>query len=433
MVRYEERRNGRDRAGQRRSNYGDVMLGEMNMVRLRMGVVLIAGCLCLAQAAPAQFGPPPTGPNTLPEPIPFGSESAPNLTTAPSNPFAEPQGVPTGVPSLPDDGTGAFPCKEIEPERAWYFHIGAQLYQRQGLAGSGGLIAVFDPQNLDTGLPAAPGGAVAQKLGDLKPRFDGGVRATFGYLWDNQAVELTGYYITQSNRSTGVSAGGRIDGLFFNAPLGFEGDNGLWLQADRMATTFSSELYSIEANYRYSDAAVHGAELIAGLRYFDLRERLSTTTDDDGIAFPLVHGQPDPTRVATYSVGTRNHFIGPQLGFEYDKSCNQLFTLGFIAKASLGANFVDADRSLVRGDGYQGFNGQRSFTEFSHMYEMNAFVDIHLLERAKLRVGYNTMWFLHMASVSDQYDLNLQTTNQFPRQNGNVFFHGPQVEFEFLF
>ena len=38
-----------------------------------------------------------------------------------------------------------------------------------------------------------------------------------------------------------------------------------------------------------------------------------------------------------------------------------------------------------------------------------------------------------MVTVVDQYDFNLQNTNQFNKRNGSVFFHGPLLEFQFLF
>ena len=67
------------------------------------------------------------------------------------------------------------------------------------------------------------------------------------------------------------------------------------------------------------------------------------------------------------------------------------------------------------------------------LYELNGFVDFHLLERVRLRLGYNAMWFVHMANVTDQYDFNLQNTNGLNNQSGSVFFHGPMAELQFFF
>ena len=402
------------------------------MMRRWVGAAVIAGCLGLAPAARAQYGPPPSGPGPLPEPVPFCPEPGSNFVPGPLSTATAPPG-PSDCLSLPDDGTGAFPCKECTPEEACYFSVGAQMLQRQHLA-TAGVLAVQDPGNLDTGNLPPANAPVLQSLSDVHPHFNAGPRATLGYLCNgNQAFEVSGYYIFESNATSAIQNPGRIDSFFFNPPLGFEGDNGLWLQADRMSTMLSSTLWTVEANYRYTDAAVTGAELIAGVRYFDLDERLSSFTDDDGIQFPLVNGQPDPARTATYSVRTHNRLVAPQLGFEWEKNPTCWLGLGVSAKGAWGANFVTLERSLVRGDGFVGFNGSRSETQFSQMYEINAFVDIHILERLKLRMGYDTMWFLNMANVVDQYDFNLQDTNTILNRNGSIFFHGPMAELQFLF
>ncbi len=59
----------------------------------------------------------------------------------------------------------------------------------------------------------------------------------------------------------------------------------------------------------------------------------------------MTNGQPDPTRVATYSVQTHNRLLAPQLGFEWDKSLTDWLALGVTAKGAWGEpNFVELDR-----------------------------------------------------------------------------------------
>ena len=395
------------------------------MTRRWVAVAVIAGCLAWAQAAPAQDAP-------APEPIPFspGPDGACNLVPGPVGPSNVPPGPPDCL-SLPADGTGAFPCKESVPECAPYFHLGVIAWQRQGLGNFP--LAVRDPQNLDTGNPPPAGARVLQSLGQIDPHFNSGATATWGVLFGENAIEATGYYTFQGNNSRAIANPGRIDSFFHNIPLGFEGDNGLFLQADRLKTTLSATLWGGEVNYRWTNPGVHEAELIVGARYLDLDEKLGSTFDDDGISFPLTNGQPDPRRVATYSARTHNRFMAPQLGFEWDQPVCCWFDVGFGAKGAWGMNDVGLDRSLVRGDGFVGFNGSHNSWQFSHLYELNSFVDIRLLERAKIRLGYNAMWFMHMASVGDQYDFNLQNTSRLIKQDGNVFFHGPLAQLEFLF
>ena len=107
-------------------------------------------------------------------------------------------------------------------------------------------------------------------------------------------------------------------------------------------------------------------------------------------------------------------------------------SLGFGGKAAFGANFLDQRTSLLRGDGFVGFNNTRNDVQFSHAYELNAFVDFHVLERARIHLGYNAMWLVNVVDVGDQYNFNLRDSS-LGSGNGSVFFHGPVAQLEFLF
>ena len=402
------------------------------MMRRWVGAAVIAGCLGLVHAeARAQYPPGPAGSSPLPEPLSFGQGGA----EAPGGPDlgAAPLTSPGGpVVSLPADGTGAFPCQEPCLESGTFFHVGGQALRRQGFGNE--ILAVRDPQNLDTGAAPTAGLPVLQKLGNVNPLFNGGVRATLGCLFEgNQSLEITGFYDFEGTQSNSISNAGRIDSFFTNIPLGFEGDNGLWLQADRQTTALKTILWGTEVNYRWADPGLMGAELIVGVRYLDLKDKITTTTDDDGIAFPLTNGQPDPTRVASYAVQTENRYFGPQLGFEWGRDCCKWMTLGVGGKGSVGADYVELRRTLMRGDGFVGFDAGKDRFQYSMLYELNGFVDFHLLERVKLRLGYQALWFVHMDNVSGEYDFNLQNTNGSNSQSGSVFFHGPMAELQFFF
>ena len=298
----------------------------------------------------------------------------------------------------------------------------------------GGVIAVQDPQDLDTGTPPPAGAPVLQRFDSIDPGYNAGITATLGTLWNgNESLEATVFYTFQGRQTNSITDPGRIDSFFFNPPLGFEGDNGMFLQDDRLSTTLTSQLWGAEVNYRYADPALSEAELILGVRYLDLFEKLGSTFDDDGISFPMSNGLPDPTRIATYDVQTENRFVGPQLGFEWGHRVGRFLTMGVTAKAALGADFAQLNRSLTRGDGYVGFDGDRGTVQFSAVSEGGAFIDFHVLERFRIRLAYNALWFTNMANVVDQYDFNLQNTNQFDKRNGSVLFHGPLLEFQFLF
>jgi hypothetical protein len=404
-------------------------------MRWTWGVALVAGLLgpkgvALAQCCPAI--PSPVGAARMPEPLPCGDGPTPNLVPGPISPLSAPPG-PCDALSLRADHTSAFQCENFPPECHCYFHIGAQGLVRGDHLG-GGAIAVLDPQNLDTGNSPPAGSPVVQRFKDIGQNVNIGVRATVGYMWnDSQAIEFSGFYIPAAYNTVDTINAGRIDAFFQNAPLGFEGDNGLWLQADRLKTTFTQRVLGAELNYRCCNKAFTDVELLIGVRYIDVRENLNIYTGDDDLTSLDVNGNPDPTLQATYFIETLNRIVAPQMGLEYALPCTCYFTFGVSAKAAAGVNFIEVETKLNRGDGFEGFHTRRTTSGFGQIYDVGAFVDFHLLERARLRLGYNALWLVGVATAVDNLDFDLSNPGGRQNKTGSMFYHGPMVELQFLF
>src|SRR5579872_1395907 len=169
--------------------------------------------------------PLPCGPGGGPPPAP-----APNLVPGPLNPADAPPG-PCNDLSLPADHASAFQCENFPPECAFYVNVGAMALQRQQLGA--GAVALVDngSMGLDTGLPGMNDALLAQRFKDMVPGMNWGLRGTAGMLLGDRAIELSGFTIFQRAASQEVDAPGLLNLFFTNPPLGFEGDNGLWLQA----------------------------------------------------------------------------------------------------------------------------------------------------------------------------------------------------------
>ena len=58
----------------------------------------------------------------------------------------------------------------------------------------------------------------------------------------DRALELSGYYIPQDSSTHTFTNPRRLDSFFINPPVGFEGNNFLWLQADQMRTELRTTL-----------------------------------------------------------------------------------------------------------------------------------------------------------------------------------------------
>jgi hypothetical protein len=405
------------------------------MIRRWMGAAVVAGWLGLGAAAPAQYLPSPVGAaRVMPEPLPCGTPPAPapNLVPGPVSNAAAPPG-PCDQLSLPANHASAFQCENFPPECACYASIGAMALQRQQLGA--GAIAVFDnfSNRLDTGLSALPNAPVAERFKDLVPQMSPGVRGTVGYLFNDQAVELSAFYIFQNSVSQLVDDPGNIDAFFVHPPLGFEGDNGLWLQADRVSSTFQSELFNGELNYRCWNVGISGLEFLAGVRYMDEREKLSIFTSDDDLTLQQVGRPTDPKRDATYSVLARNHILAPQVGVDYTAPLFCWLSFGFDGKAGVGPNWANTTTVLQRGDGFVGINEHHNHLSASQVYEAGFFLDFHVLERLRLRGGYQAFWLVDVTTSQDQIDFNLANKSGTQNHTGSIFYHGPMVELQFLF
>jgi hypothetical protein len=338
--------------------------------------------------------------------------------------------------SLPLNHTSAFQEETFPLEEAWWFNIGAQALTRTGW-GSYPLYYTSPVSGpLDTG-------AIPSRIQPLTIVADAnqidrpvlwGVRGSIGYIFNGHyAVEFAGNTMFEQTTSYHLQNQGRLSSFFYNTPLGFEGNNGLWRQADQITLNRTFNISSAELNYRYTSGGVTEPELIMGLRYVDMYDQFGIYTGDDDRTFLNASGFTDPRRQATLSYTARNRILAPQLGFEWVPVNARIAMFGFNAKGAWGANFTELDGNLTRGDGFTGFDGSRSKVIFSHLYEINAFVDLCVLERMRFRAGYQAMWILNVADSQDQISFDLEATYGRGKYNGSQFWHGPTMELQFLF
>jgi hypothetical protein len=406
------------------------------MSRSWMGVALALACVGWALPASAQH-------QAMPEPVPFAPSSAPHgpppsaglqMTPGPLSPQMAPQGPPPEL-TLPASLPGAFQ-EPPAPQCGSYFYLGTRALQRNGLGS--GPTASIDRDNrtrLDTGdLPrSARFLRPVQRFDDVDMNMAWGVDATWGWYDDNTVLELSGFYIPQNSTFDTISNPGRLFVYFNPAPLGFEGNNGMWRQADVVSTSYQSAIGNVEVNYRWWNRGVDGFEPSIGLRYFDLMERVSIYTGDDDISVRDINNLPDPRRQANYSVRGQNRIVAPQLGAEWNRHFLSHFSIGLMAKAAWGVNFVNVEQTLTRGDGFAPKPGRRDDIIFSHIYEFGAHIDLYLLERLRVRAGYTALLLLDVSEAVDQINFNLRNPTGSAVDDGNIFYHGPTIQVQMLF
>jgi len=321
---------------------------------------------------------------------------------------------------LPANHTGAFQAEEYVADQAFYFHIGPMALQRQ--LPSKGAIAYFDPQGLQTA--TSPNSVTVLAFDNLTQPQRLGLRGSLGYYWQGEAFEMTGFGIFEGIKALTYNAplANGVNVPFLNIPANFPFSNSTGFIGDSVRTSFRTNLADAEINYRYSSQAVVETELIMGIRYMNMRETVGIATAAGGI----------PANGALYQLNTEDNFVGGQLGFEMSKQLGQYFTLGLTCKTALGNTFVNLNTQVTRGDGLFGLDNTRGVNNFTQVYDVGAYVDFNLLEKLHLRAGYTGLWIVNTTLALDQFYFDLNNTNAKIKES-SVFYHGPTVEFQFLF
>jgi hypothetical protein len=392
-----------------------------------MGVALTVGCLAVALPGRAQ--------EPLPEPLPVGPASVPLPGGgAPQCPPNIPASEVTLSPSIP----GAFTDNPPDNETGVYLNVGAMGLMRERLGHAP--VAVIDtvnPTDLKNGhIPFTPKFTFpVLSLHDISPEMAWGPRSTIGYMWDNQAIEVGGFFVGDSASSAGINFPGRLFLFFNHPPLGFEGDNGMWIHADRAVETLFSSFGTGEINYRWWSPGTSEAEGILGIRYADEQEDLHLFTGDDDLTVHDINGNPDPKRQADYRVKTHNKIVAPQLGVEGSIPLLSWVALSYEGKGAWGVDFLETNTLLTRGDGFFGRASHQNDMFFAQMYEAGLFLDFCVLERLRIRAGYDVFWLGNIAQASDQihYNLRPQFQNDFKIEKHSAYYHGPVVEVQLLF
>jgi hypothetical protein len=385
------------------------------MKRWWIGAALAA--MCVGQSAwgqqppgdggqipePAPVAPcPPQGPQLFPGPL-----TGPNAPPGPGDALSLPASLPTAW------GKGPM------PESGCYFSIGSSGLQFQTPGHS--LIALDQ-------------GRVVANTHDVDPPTQWGVRATLGYLYDDSAIELTGYYLPPVTTTSGFVDPGLVNVLFINPPSGFLGANGtsLFLGADAVNVSLQTSLGNAELNYRWWSRSTTSLEGIVGFRYVEVQERARVATDASRTVEALT-GIFDPTLQATYTSRTNNHLLMGQFGFEGNWPIKSWLSLGLMAKFAFGADDVDQTNRLQRGDGLVVNNFHNNHWTYSGLYEINAYLDLLVLDRLRIRGGWATMWIVHIDEAFTQIDRDLSATAIPHHDAGSIFFNGPMIEVQMLF
>jgi hypothetical protein len=405
------------------------------MAKCWMSVAMIA--FAAAGTALGQDPYLPLGQNKpalMPEPVPCLESQMGNMPPRPTAAADTPN-------SLPGNTNNAWNDEYCSPP-ACYLQIGYFSLVRSRLDRRPVAIPDDASGGVDTGnFPMDPTIKPIADFHDIDPRFMNGVRATLGVHWDTYAVELSGFHLAQSQASRTYASHGRLDTFFningdlHNFPIGFEGNNGMWLQDDIIRTHLQTALSNGEVNFRWWPLTFGEINMLAGVRYLDMYERVGIFAGDDDLTVLDVNGHPNPILQADYTTTAHNRILAGQLGWEWNKPLTCWLASTISLKGAWGVNFLDVDTLLKRGDGLIGQpgTGHHSESDFSHLYEAGFFLNFLLRDNIHVRAGYDLLWVVDITQASDAVDFNLANSGGRSDPHGSAFYHGPVVEFHILF
>jgi hypothetical protein len=354
---------------------------------------------------------PPPPPDFCPPPV-----SLPNQDTAftnrpePTNAFAD---VEKAAP-----GPGVF-----------FADLGPMALQRQRF-GHGPIALEESPgvpaasQRATTAVFPAAGTPEALDFRDVGMDYAWGIQGSFGYHWDCDTVEVSGFMSFDHTTQATALAPGRVDVLFgaFPTPAGFAGANGtnVWLQADRVQAIETIQVGSVEANYRHRVNDYF--EWIVGVRYVDLRENFDIVTTHGAVV-----ATTGPT-VVDYGIATENHMVGPQVGFNLEWMLIPGVSVGLVSKNAVTTDFGEIEHTLLLEPSTFGPGGSRDTTRVSGVFELGAYAQWWVNGNIRLRAGYQALWLVNVPDPVANISFNANDAQGNPNDHATIFFHGPSLD-----
>jgi len=263
---------------------------------------------------------------------------------------------------------------------------------------------------------------VLLSVGDLDFDWAGGVRAGYGVrLWDCWSVEF-GYLGVFDQTASALIV--LEDSLTLPDDLGLQVNN--FFGADSVSAVYGSEIHSAEVNLVHCccwcdcGGICSSIEWLGGFRFIDLEEDFTLS------AFDSAEGTTD------YSVRTRNHLYGGQLGARFRRSYGE-WSWEATGKSGLYGNDMEQIQDpIIDFPGFVFRDAQGSHgSDVAFVGDLNLTGIYQLNQVWGLRTGYNLIWIEGVALAPDQLDFtNTPTSGQTLVGGGGVFLHGVSAGLE---
>lgn len=142
--------------------------------------------------------------------------------------------------------------------------------------------------------------------------------------------------------------------------------------------------------------------------------------------------QPSPETVAIHNISMDNDYIAPEFGIRAVRPVLGVFEVDLTGIGSFGANFLQKDSTLVRGDGLVGFIREREEVATSAMFEWRLGMNFVPHPNVRLKAGFEALWFINAGTAISNIEFDLDQDTR-PSNEDEILFYGWYFGGEILF
>jgi hypothetical protein len=133
--------------------------------------------------------------------------------------------------------------------------------------------------------------------------------------------------------------------------------------------------------------------------------------------------QPSNETVAIHRMAVDNDIIAPTIGIHAIRPIFGWFEVDLMGAGSFGANFLTRDSSLIRGDGFVGYDRSREEVATSGVFEFKLGMNFVPHPNFKIRAGWEALGLVSIATAIENLDFDLDRDFR-PSNNDDVWFFG---------
>jgi hypothetical protein len=228
-------------------------------------------------------------------------------------------------------------------------------------------------------------------------------------LWTDGEVAIADYHFN-------IQGGD----LTFEKSL-FEWFNPVW----KIWGTAGVKYLSVNEGFRFIFADVAPTGSIGGSGYqarspFDRFAANNVGATPDTINYKA---QPSIETVATTTVDVKNNIVAPEIGLHAIRPIWGWFEIDLAGKGAWGANFMERDSSLVRGDGLVGFSRQRQEMLSSGTVQFQLGMNVVPHPNVRLRAGWEALILCNVGTGTSNISFDLDRDIR-PKNNETVSYFG---------